>query len=332
MAQDKLPEELKITTYAGTKGFNYVPSYASTIWEALDRFDAAVWDREFSYSKRFQANALRIWCDYLSFQKDEAKFLKTWETALGLARKHGLKIMVTLGNRWVDAQWPYGQIDMSLILRGEPTKEIQHYLRTFVGAFKDSADVLMWDLCNEPFSGIRSLPEDRGLLKSIVNELEMSFWRGVAETVRSAKPSQPVTVGIHSGHDWNPDAIHDIVDVISCHPYGGWWDDAQAFQDTCDYYVRIANRKGKGLICSETCQGSRSNRTRTKIIETSIRELERRNIGWLAWQLMAGQHVASRWDRTDRNCRPGDESVMYWVEKDGTTRQGHDIREWRTWS
>ena len=51
------PEALLDARYAAVKGFNYVPSYAATIWDALDLFDASTWDREFGYSKRFRANA-----------------------------------------------------------------------------------------------------------------------------------------------------------------------------------------------------------------------------------------------------------------------------------
>ncbi|MEW5978270.1 MAG: cellulase family glycosylhydrolase [Acidobacteriota bacterium] len=325
-------EQLQNTQYQHIKGFNYVPSYAATIWEALELFDAGVWDREFGYSKQFHANALRIWCDYLSFQKDADRFLKSWEKALELAKKHDLKLMITTANRWVDALYPYGQIDLAVVLKGEPSAEYERYLKTFVGTFKDHPQVLMWDLCNEPFSGTKSKEEDRGLFRSLLKRQEMNFWRAVSEVVRSAKPSQPITVGIHSNHDLNPDEIHDIVDVISCHPYHGWWDGAQRFRDTCDYYIRVANRQKKPLICSETCSGSKSAETRNEIIRVSLGELEKRKIGWLAWQLMAGKAVSTRWDRTDQNCRPGDVAVMYWVEQDGKPRPGHEEKAWRTWN
>jgi len=322
-------EELKNTQYQHIKGFNYLPSYAATIWDVIDHFNRNAWDREFGYCKRFKSNALRIWCDFLSFQRDEDHFLKSWEKGLELANKHDLKLMIGMTNRWIDSLYPYGEIELGTVLTGEPSAEYQRYLRTFVGTFKDSPQVLMWDLCNEPFFPWK-MQEER--VRSVLGEREMEFWRAASEVARSAQPSQPITIGIHSAHQWNPDAVYDVVDVVSCHPYGGWWDDAKGFKDALDYYIRIANKKGKPLICSETCQGSKSNETRTEIIRVSIRELEKRKIGWLAWQLMAGKIVTGRWDRTDKNCRPGDESVMYFVEKDGRTRPGHDERDWRNWS
>ena len=315
---------LQDTTYRNVKGFNYVPSRAGDIWEAIDSFDKETWDREFGYSKRFHANALRIWCDFLSFQKDEKRFLTTWDTVLKLAEKHGLKIMITTANRWVDARWPYGGLDFAVVVRGPVWKEYAEYLKTFVGAFRAHPSVLMWDLCNEPFS---ALGNDPGLQKLLMDR-ELAFWRTAVEATRVARPSQPVTIGVMRNA---PDEMHDLVDVISCHPYGGWWDDATGFQETLDFYVALANRKGKPLICSETCQGSKNNETRRQIIQVSIRELERRKIGWLAWQLMAGKIVSARWDRFDQNCKPGGEAIMYWVEKDGRTRPGHDEKEWRTW-
>lgn len=331
-AQGQQPAEvLNNTAYENIKGFNYVPSYAFTIWDAIDSFQEEVWDREFGYSKRFHANTLRVWCDYLSFQKDENGFLRKWERALKLAEKHDLKLLVTTANRWVDQHWQYGQVDLAVVLKGDPPDQYKNYIRTFLGAFRLHPRILMWDLCNEPFFPISNQEGNLGLMRSLLMRRELRFWTSVTETARLAQPSQPLTLGIHSIHDWNPEEIYDLVDVISCHPYAGWWDDAKAFRETCDHYVRIANRLGKPLICTETCQGSKDNRTRTKIIEASLRELERRKIGWQAWQLMAGLHVSSRPDRTDTNCRPGDQSLMYWVEKDGTTRPGHDEKEWRTW-
>jgi len=322
-------ETLANTKYQDIKGFNYVPSYAATIYEAIDRFDEAVWDREFGYSKQFHSNTLRVWCDSLSFHRDEKHFLRCWEKILALGAKHGLKIMVTPANRWVDARWPYGQVDLAVVLKGEAPREFQSYLKTFVGAFRDHPQVLMWDLCNEPFS-FPLAADERGLFLSQLKEQELKFWRTAVEAIRAAKPSQPLTCGV-IGPANTPDSFHDLLDVIGCHPYGGWWDDAKSFQDQCDYYVRLANRQKKPLLCSETCQGSKENLTRRKIIEVSIRELERRKIGWIAWQLMAGKIVSARWDRFDTNCKPGDDAIMYWVEKDGKVRPGHNEKEWRTW-
>jgi hypothetical protein len=326
------PETLKDTTYQNVKGFNYVPSYAATVWDIIDLFDEQVWDREFGYSKRFHANAIRIWCDYLSFQKDEKHFLTCWQKALDLARKHTVKLLITTANRWTDPLWPFGQVDLSVVLSAAPSQEYQHYLKTFVSAFRDHPQVLMWDLCNEPFSGGVGRTEEGRQIAPRLHTLELKFWERCFQAARSARPTQPLTLGIHSYHPANPDTVYDLVDVISCHPYAGWWANAKGFQETCDYYIRIANRRGKPLLCTETTQGSKSNKTRTEIIAVSVRELERRKIGWLAWQLMAGKIVTARWDRTDHNCKPGDESVMYWVAKDGRTRPGHDEETWRAWS
>jgi endo-1,4-beta-mannosidase len=329
---EDVPEKLKDTTYQDIKGFNYVPSYAATIWDVIDLFDAEVWDREFGYSKRFHSNALRIWCDYISFQKDGKHFLKCWEKALALAETHGLKLKITLANRWTDSTWTYGQLDFAVTLRGEASDEYRNYLRTFVGTFKNHPQVLMWDICNEPFFPLWNPESDGGVLHTLLKEQELRFWRSVIETIRSASPSQPITIGVHQLLDWTPEAIFDLVDVISCHPYAGWWDGARDFKNICDYYIRVANQRSKPLICSETCQGSKNNETRTQIIQVCLHELEKRRIGWLAWQLMAGKIVTARWDRTDKNCRPGDDSVMYFVEKDGRTRPGHEEKEWRNWS
>ena len=145
-------EQLHNTQYQHIKGFNYIPSYAATIWDVIDHFDAKIWDREFGYSKRLEANALRIFCDYLSFQRDERHFLNTWEKILSLAETHDVRVMVVTSNMWIDALWPFGQIDLAEIVQGTPSAEYRKYLTAFLGAFKNHPRVLMWDLCNESFS------------------------------------------------------------------------------------------------------------------------------------------------------------------------------------
>ena len=100
------------TTYSDVRGFNYVPSNSATIWDVIDRFDGDLWSREFGYAKRFDATALRIWCDFLSFlQRDEEHFIASWRRALELAEQHDLRLMVTLANRWTDPAWQFGQLD-----------------------------------------------------------------------------------------------------------------------------------------------------------------------------------------------------------------------------
>ncbi len=323
--------QLVDTTYSGVRGFNYVPSYAATIWDVVDRFDAAAWDRELGWSKRFGTNALRVWCDHLSFQRDEEHFLATWRRALELAERHDLRLMPTLANRWVDPSWQFGQLEYLCVLSGAPFAEYRRYLTTFVEAFRDDPRILMWDLCNEPFFPIVTPELEFAPPGEELQRAELEFWRGVAEVVRAARPSQPVTIGVHELEGCMPDAIHELVDVISFHPYGGWWDGGAVFERTCDRFVELANRLGKPLLCTETCQGSSDDDTRREIVAFSLRALEQRGIGWLAWQLMAGRVVTGRWDRTDLNCRPGDASVMYFVAPDGSTRPGHDVADWRDW-
>jgi hypothetical protein len=157
---------------------------------------------------------------------------------------------------------------------------------------------------------------------------EVEFWRIVAETARSAEPKQPISIACAGSP---PPGIYDVVDVLDNHAYLGCSDGGAVFGKRLDQHVELANELGKPLLSSETCQGSLSNETRSEIIEVSLRSLEERRIGWFVWELMAGRIVSARRDRPDANCLPGDQSVMYWVEQDGSTRPGHALAEWRTW-
>jgi hypothetical protein len=305
----------------------------------VDHFDRAVWDQEIGYAARFGANTLRIWCDFVSFQRSEPHFLGAWNQALEIAQGHGLQIIVTLANRWVDPEWPFGGLDLTSVITGEPSSEYAHYLESFISAFRSDHRILMWDLCNEPFHPIWiKNPNHTGhqdpnvaLELDALSELrarELDFWSSVATIVRSARPSQPITIGLHGVDAYNPVEVHDMVDVMSAHLYGGWSADQLAFRKVCDGFTQAANVRAKPALVTETFAGSKSNDKRCEIIRFCVQEFAARRLGWVGWQLMAGKMVASRWDRVDYSCEPGDEAVMYFIESDGTTRPRHDRVDW----
>ena len=315
-------------TYAGIRGFNYVPSTAASIWDMIDRFEPETWDREFGYATRFGTNTIRIWLDHQSWYRNPQHVVESVGRILDIGERHGIRLLPTLANRWVSGRYPFGGVDLYTVLRPSMADEYREYVAGLVGAFRDDERVLMWDLCNEPFS---FPPGTEGAFKQELKEREMGFWRDAFAAARSASPSQPPTIGLlEEAHNY-PVEIHSLVDVISCHPYQHWDNGGAGFLATCDAYVGLANRAGKPLLASEACQGSLDDVVRRGIVEFCLGALEERGIGWLAWQLMEGLMQTARRDRPDPNCRPGDGGVHFFVQRDGTTRPHHEESAWRTW-
>ncbi len=307
--------------YETVRGFNYVPSYAFILCDTMDRFDERVWDREFSYARDLNANSLRIWVSSVSYHRDPTRFLRNFEKALVLCGKHNLSVMPTLYNRWVDANYPFGQLELAHVLAPqEPRNEHRTYVEQFVSAFRREPRIIMWDLCNEPYG--YAYIKDAALKAQLVKR-ETAFLQMILSAARDAGPSQPLTLGTCGAVDHSDPAVYDLVDVISMHPYAGWWNDE--YEKEVDAYIELANRKDKPLLCTETCQGSLDDGVRVECIRKSLGVLKARGIGWYAWQLCAGEMVSARRDRTDNNAKPGDRGYMCFVLEDGSIRPGHEV-------
>jgi hypothetical protein len=313
--------ELLKKNYQNIKGFNYVPSYAFVLNDIMDCFNEQTWDREFKYAHDLGANSLRVWFSSVSYHKDPARFLRNFEKILNLAGKHHLTIMPTLYNRWVDANYPFGQLELAhMYAANDGHEEHIKYVSQFVSSFRDDSRIVMWDMCNEPYGYWYF--DDAYIIKEL-RKRETIFLMRVFDAARSTQPAQPLTVGLTEPFDINDIEVLDASDVICFHQYSGWWD--EGFERMTDSVIDLANRKNKPLICSETCQGSLDDQVRNECIRKSIGTLKQKGIGWYAWQLCAGKMVSATRDRTDNNAKPGDRGYMCFVLEDGTVRPGHEI-------
>ena len=130
-------------------------------------------------------------------------------------------------------------------------------------------------------------------------------------------------MGTHSVVEQTPEPFYEALDVLSCHLYIGWENDA--FSDTIAPHVAHANKLDKALVCTETFQGSLSDETRSLCIERCKQGFKSVGMGYIAFQLMEGRMVSARRDWTDTNCMPGDRGYFPFVLLDGTVRAGHSI-------
>src|SRR5690606_6462214 len=85
-----------MATFSGVRGANYVPSYACNdvvLWEC---FDKEVIDRELGYAAKLNLNSIRVFLQYLVYEKEPQAFLARFDTLLQLCAKHGLTLMPVL--------------------------------------------------------------------------------------------------------------------------------------------------------------------------------------------------------------------------------------------
>lgn len=259
------------------------------------------------------ANTLRVWFDIDSHTRDRESFLQVFGEIVELIRVRDMKMMPVLYNCWVDDNYPFGALYPQDMYDGHKLRHYA-YLEDVVGAFSQEKTIVMWDLCNEPFS-VAWTPRCR--------EKETSFWLDLIACFRKINPAQPLTMGTHSTVEQTPEEIYEALDVLSCHLYTGWENDT--FLDTVLPHVTHANQMGKALVCTETFQGSLSDENRSLCIERCKAAFKAVNIGYLAFQLMEGKMISARRDRTDLNCMPGDRGFFPFVLKNGTVRKGHSI-------
>ncbi len=306
-------EVLNNTKYADMRGFNYMPSNITFLRDMTEMFDEKIWNTELDYAKKLGANTIRVWFDIDSHMRNPKQFLAVFAKIVVLIGKRGMKMMPVLYNCWVDAEHPFGALYPQDIYAGKKDRHYD-YLKSVVDTFSQEDTILMWDMCNEPYSF-------RGSLARIENET--AFWLDLIAFFRKIKPSQPLTMGTHGAVNVTPECIYEALDVLSCHPYAGWENDT--FAETIAPHVAHANQMDKALVCTETFQGSLSDETRSLCIERCKKEFKAVKMGYLAFQLMEGNMVSARRDWTDENCMPGDRGYFPFVLLDGTVRKGHSI-------
>lgn len=306
-------EILQNRKYSYIRGFNYFPSNITFLRDMTEMFDERLWDKELDYARDLGANTLRVWFDIDSHMRDPKHFLEVFSKIIGIVRDHGMELMPVLYNCWLDREHPFGALYPQDVYSGKRQRHYD-YLESVVGTFAQEKTIVMWDLCNEPYSF--------GWNESC-REMETEFWLDLAAFFHSLKPSQPLTMGTHSVVDHTPEAIYDALDVLSCHPYSGWENDT--FMDTLMPHVSHANQTGKALVCTETFQGSLSDEVRSLCISRCKQGFQAMNVGYIAFQLMEGNMISARKDWTDSNCAPGDCGFFPFVLLDGTVRPGHSL-------
>ena len=243
------------------------------------KFDAQTINLELGRGKKHfpWMNAIRLWLSWDAYKRDETRFLEHFETALAIADHYGLKVMPVLFNRWHTNSIDYGGIYIDHFLPGSRNKVqglFAPYMEDIVGKHASDARILAWDLCNEPlFYGSLDMPR-------MVVKAEMKWLESLYADCKRFKAEAPVTVYPMCQFD----ELAHISDILSFHPYymGG---DKEGFEASLDSIAEKAAKAKKPLIATETCWGSYDDVERAELIRYTLGELNKRNIGWLAYLL-----------------------------------------------
>ena len=315
---------LENSNYAHVRGFNYQPSYAShglEIWGA--KFDTAAIEKELGRGKTHfpGLNTIRIWLSHDAFIQDSDGFVKNFETVLDMGQKYGFKYIVTLFNGWRSIP-DLGGISFEQIngCHGQSFDFYKTYLEKIVASHAADEKVLLWDLCNEPFSSTSLL--------SGQSQNAIRVWRVWLDNVyRACKDfgaKAPICVGSIPEME-SVQLLEPISDVLTFHPYYAWNAWMPKKEDFCrflDEAVVFANRVGKAAIATETCWGNMDDKARAETGRFELSELRKRGIGFTAHLLhetrVADGHRLQYGPITNAG-------YMAFVQMDGTLRPYHDF-------
>ncbi|MGH9425186.1 MAG: hypothetical protein ACRD2L_02620 [Terriglobia bacterium] len=131
-------EKVAQTDWAGLRGVNFIPSYASNTYEIWRNYDHNVFDRELRLVQAVGYNSVRLWLNYAAFEELGAKMADHVEDALRLCEKYNLRAVMVLFDscglrprkdvRWMTAGEAYDPFMNSPRLS---SKEKQHLERLF---------------------------------------------------------------------------------------------------------------------------------------------------------------------------------------------------------
>jgi endo-1,4-beta-mannosidase len=326
--------------WSQVRGFNWMPSWAPLLYEAWTQFDADQAARELSAALKYGANTIRVWWDWHAWRLRPQRSMSAFAACLDVAADLELRVMPTLFNRWVDGLYPAGGLALDHFAPPQSDWAIfEEYVDAVVGRWANDERVIAWDVCNQPLQ--RTIPitltgDENGRGRCVLDGApgwsrkqplqarEIDFMVAMIERARAAGPVQPMTIGTIVGD--NVRVFERYVDVISFHPYA---DTAEGMALLCDDHLALAEEAGKPIVATETCKGSLNDSRHVDMAMWSIEALESQGIGWLLWQLSAGQMVAARPDWYHGNTPPNDSGYMAFALPDGSLRPGHErLVEW----
>lgn len=317
--------------YSNVVGFNYQPSYAYNSYETWRFFDAEVFDREIGLGKKFfpKMNTIRLWLSYDAFRYEEDRQAENFETALKICDTHGCKVIVCLFNCWHDNVMDNGGIYHPMMIPDSIwcANDFMYdsYIQKIVVPHKNDERILIWDICNEPYSfgGNKEYNE-------FMEPYETAWLKKMCDMCHSAGVTQPCGISHYASdsHSERQAKTINFVDVILVHPYYFYSDadvanlSQEGFDDLLQDYLDLSKKYNKPVLTTETCWGSRNNKIRVEIIKRTLAAHKKAGIGFIAHALH-WSHFADLHDDDEGPLNfPGN---LMFITKDDQIREGHDI-------
>lgn len=263
-------------------GVNYVTSTAvnSTEMWMKGTFDRETIRRELALASSVGFNSCRVFLQYLVWKNERDSFLKNLADFCDIAGRCGLSVMPVLFDDCAFAgKEPYWGIQDApkpgvhnsgwtpspgSAIANDPDMEesLSEYVKGVIGEFKDSRQIIIWDLYNEPGNNNRST--------KCLPLMERAFaW------AREIDPAQPLTIGIWDFKEYEF-SFAQLSDVITYHSY-------TPVEDTRKK-VEILERYDRPILCTEwLCRAAGSN------FESHLPLFLEKNIGFYNWGLFAGK-------------------------------------------
>lgn len=248
-------------------GCNFGPSSAINqleMWQA-DTFDPKTIDRELGWAASIGMNTVRVFLHDLPWQEDRDGFYSRVDEFLEIAAKHEIRPMVVFfdgvwdpdpqsglqrrprtgvhNSGWVQSPGRY-------ILSDHARQDaLKPYVTEVLKRYAKDERVLAWDLFNEPDNDNTNSYGPLELKNK--DEAAARLVRLAFEWAREAGPSQPLTVGLWRGPQWDQPAklnlVHraalELSDVISFHDYGG--------PESMSARIAQLRKTGRPLLCTE---------------------------------------------------------------------------------
>ena len=284
-------------------GFNYVPANSISYTEMwMDyAFDPALIDAELALAEEIGFNCMRVVLPFVVWEADPAAFKQRFAAFLGICAGRGIAVMPCFFDDCVfgpitepffgrqpevDPGWYANGWTPSpghrLVRDADARPRIERYVKDILGAHREDARVLCWDLYNEPSNsgmGDDSLP----LLQAVFG------W------ARDLNPVQPITAGQWGLANQCEEFLLAASDVITFHDY----DPAANLRGHIDRLKAL----GRPLICTEWL-----NRPRGSTVPECLPVLLEERVGAFHWGLVNGKtQTHLPWGH-----RPGDPDPVVW--------------------
>jgi hypothetical protein len=271
-------------------GCNFLPSTAINqleMWQA-DTYDPQTIEREVGWAAALGFNTLRVYLHDLVWRDDRAGFAARIDDFLGIADRHGMKVLLTLfddchrpdpqsglqplpvagvhNSGWKQSP---GQVLVMQFHNGTvPVAEVtrlRDYVQGVLTRFAHDARILMWDVYNEP---------GQGGYKDQSNALLVQTWQWAG----AVRPSQPLTACLDGSlGDQNLALNAAQSDIITFHGYNG--------DQLEPAILRIkAASGGRPVLCTEYMA-----REHGTTFQHSLPIFKKHGVGCINWGLVAGK-------------------------------------------